>query len=91
MRNVVESLLNVMVGGGNNHEGFQGHHPMDLRNLSGKNAFTMMLALILVQILVLFFGRYLWNNAVVPLVGFAQPCDSIWRILGLSILIKLLM
>lgn len=89
MRNVVESLLNVMVGGGN-HEGFQGH-PMDLRNLTTKNSLTMFFALVIVQVLVLFFGRYLWNNAVVPLVGFAQPCDSIWRILGLSILIKLLM
>ena len=66
MRNVVESLLNVMVGGGNNHEGFQGHHPMDLRNLSGKNAFTMMLALILVQILITRYryiiGKYLKMN-----------------------------
>jgi len=88
MRNVVESLLNVMVGGG--HEGFQ-DQPMDLRNLSTKNSLTMFFALVIVQVLVLFFGRYLWNNAVVPLVGFAQPCDSIWRILGLSILIKLLM
>ncbi len=89
MRNVVASVVNVMMGGAN-HEGFQGN-PLDFKNLSGKNALSMLVALVIVQILVLFFGKFLWNKAVVPLVSFANESTSIWQILGLSILIKLLM
>ena len=91
MREVVSSLINAMMGGSGN-EGFQDGHPMQhLKNLSGKNAFSLLLALIVVQILVLFFGKFLWNAAVVPLVSVTNEATSIWQILGFSILIKLLM
>jgi hypothetical protein len=89
MRKVLESMINTMIGG-SNYEGFQGN-PLDFKNVSGKNAMSMLIALVLVQILVLFFGKFLWNRAVVPLVSFANESTSIWQILGLSILIKLLM
>ena len=45
----------------------------------------------LIQILLMFFGKFLWNTYLVPSVEFVKPIDSIWNLLGISILLKLLL
>ena len=58
--------------------------------LTGKNPFLIIISLLLAEILVLFLGKWLWNNVVIHLVSSLKPAKSIWEILGLSILIKLI-
>ena len=50
-----------------------------------------LLALLAVWFLILLLGRFLWNNALVPLVPAVRPAQDIWQILGVSVLLSLLL
>jgi hypothetical protein len=56
----------------------------------GASALGSVIASILVIVLLLLFGQYLWNNALVPLVSVVKPAKSIFEILGIAILFSLL-
>ena len=57
---------------------------------STRSTLVTLLTLVVVVGLLLLFGQFLWNNALVPLVPGVKPAKSIFQILGLSILISLL-
>jgi len=57
---------------------------------STRSAIVTLLTLLVVVGLILLFGQFLWNNALVPLVPGVKPAKSIFQILGISILISLL-
>ena len=50
-----------------------------------------IVSLVIVQIILLFLGQWLWNDFLVPAINFAQPIESIWQLLAISVLIKLLL
>jgi polyferredoxin len=56
----------------------------------GAVALGSLIASLLVFVLLLLFGQYLWNNALCPLVSVVKPAKSIFQILGVAILIALL-
>ena len=60
------------------------------KSLMSKNPFLILISFIIIEILVLCFGKWLWNNIVIRLISGVKPANSILQILGLSILIKLL-
>jgi len=54
---------------------------------------AMIVSLITVTLvfgLILFAGKFLWNNVLHELVPAIKPAKSVWQILGLAILISLL-
>ena len=51
---------------------------------------VIILSFIIIELIVLLLGKYIWNNIVVDLISIARPVKTIWQIFGLSILIKLL-
>jgi len=57
---------------------------------SSRSTLVTVITMIVVLGLILLFGQFLWNNALVPLVPGVKPAKSIFQILGLSILISLL-
>lgn len=57
---------------------------------SSRSAFVTIVTMVVVLGLILLFGQFLWNHALVPLVPGVKPAKSIFQILGLSILISLL-
>lgn len=57
---------------------------------SSRSALVSLLTLVAVLGLILLFGQFLWNNALVPLVPGVKPAKSVLQILGLAILISLL-
>jgi|UniRef100_A0A6C0KVQ7 hypothetical protein len=57
---------------------------------SGKAALVSFLTLIVILLLLLLVGKYLWNTVLVSLMPFIKPAKSIWQILGLSILLGLI-
>lgn len=57
---------------------------------SSRSTIVTVISLVVVLGLLLLFGQFLWNNALVPLVPGVKPAKSIFQILGLSILISLL-
>jgi len=53
--------------------------------------FAALLTLLIIWLILLIVGKYLWNNALVPLAPQSvKPASSIWQILGLCILIQLM-
>ena len=44
----------------------------------------------IVLLLVLLFGEYLWNNILAKTVTSIKPISSVWHLLGLIILVKLI-
>jgi hypothetical protein len=87
MRKVIYNLLESSVN--NYKENFQ-LAGSSSNNLMGKSPILLIVSILLAEILVLFLGKWLWNNVVVHLVSSLKPAKSIWQILGLSILIKLI-
>lgn len=53
-------------------------------------ALVSFLAMLVILAILLFVGKYLWNNVLVDLISIAKPVKSVWQLLGLAILISLL-
>lgn len=69
---------------GENTEGFQ------TMNQPLNGALPMLLAIVVVLLLQLFIGKWLWNSFLVPAVSAVNPLKSIWDILAISILARLI-
>jgi len=50
----------------------------------------LFIGFIIWLLIVLFFGKYLWNNLLIKLIPGIKPITSVWQILGLTILISIL-
>ena len=49
----------------------------------------LVLAFVITYVLIIFVGKYLWNNCLVNVVTIAKPVTAL-QLLGVSILIRLL-
>ena len=70
-------------------ENFENHDimPEGIKN----HPFAALITLLIMWLIILLVGKYLWNNALVPLAPQSvKPAQSIWQILGLCILIQLM-
>lgn len=66
----------------------------DTEGFSVKNKNTTIITIIsfvILYILVLLFGQYLWNNILVTLVPAVKPVTSVFQLLGLTILLSLIL
>ncbi len=55
-----------------------------------RGALVSLLTLFVMLALLLFVGKYLWNEVLVALVPAVKPAKSVWQILGLSVLLMLI-
>ncbi len=55
-----------------------------------RSALVTFLTMLVLFFLILFMGKYLWNNVLAVLVPAVKPAKSVWQILGLAILIALM-
>lgn len=81
---MIASTMKDLVTGSTIREGFENS---DLKKL---NPFTSLIILVIVWLLLLFFGKFLWNDVLVKLVPAIKPAKSIWQILAIHILFNLL-
>jgi hypothetical protein len=56
----------------------------------GKSAIVSTVTLVVMFGLILFLGKYLWNEVLTSLVTVVKPVKSVWQILGLAVLVSLL-
>ncbi len=49
-----------------------------------------LLAFVFSIVLIAFVGKWLWNGVVLDLISIAKPARSVWQIIGLAILVKLI-
>jgi len=88
MQGLISDLLHSTSSSNETFQGF--NHIGGTQNSTKKHAWIGILSFILVEILLLIFGKYLWNEVAIKLFNGLRKIRSIWEILGLSILIKLL-
>jgi len=58
------------------------------RDLAGMIA--RVISLVLVLLLVSFFGQYFWNTYVTKIITIAKPATSVMQILGLFVFLRLM-
>jgi len=58
---------------------------------SNGNLVVLLVTAVVIQVLLMVLGKYLWNNFLVKAVTIVKPVDSIWTILAISILGRLLL
>lgn len=51
---------------------------------------ALIITFMITQILILLFGKFLWNNYLVRTVTIIKPIDNIFEILALSLLFNLI-
>lgn len=73
----------VMMDSNNGHESFT--------NVMQKNELTTsdIVLLLIYLVLLVVFGKYLWNEVACKHVSVLKPLSSVWQLLGLSILVQL--
>lgn len=89
MRKIVSALLKNYIGGASKNEGFSNFHGK-VPDFSKKDAWIVVLSFIIVELILLVIGKFLWNKIVIDIIPGLRRINSIWQLLGLSILIKLL-
>jgi len=55
----------------------------------GRAALVSFITLVIMMLIVLFIGKWLWNTVLVALVPALKPAKSVWQILGLAVLLSL--
>jgi len=83
MRELIEKLV---LHGLRHKEDFYGGSKV---KLSSYHFIAFIISLIISQLLLLFVGKWLWNTYLTPIVNVKQ-IESIWTLLGISVLLKLL-
>ena len=86
MRQVIESLLNYTL---QKSENFSGGAMEKLS--SNTKIIATIISFVVVQVTLLFLGKWLWNEYLVKAVTIVKPLESIWQILGVSVLLKLIL
>lgn len=62
----------------------------DSRKDTAKLALVSFLTLVIVLMLLLLLGKYLWNSVLIVVMPFIKPVKSVWQIMGLALLIGLM-
>ena len=74
----------------NTNENFVGGKNSNNKVPSNMSTIALVITVVIYLLLLLSFGKFLWNNVFVKLVNFANPVDSIWELLGFAILLNLI-
>ena len=61
-----------------------------LNDYTGGELLVTLITLVIVYLLILVLGKYLWNNVFVKTFTFAKPINSIWQLFALVVLFSLL-
>mgnify|MGYP001185607648 FL=1 len=56
----------------------------------GSILLTVLIISLIILIIFLFIGKFLWNRTLVPAISGIKPVDSILQFIGIYILIQLL-
>jgi hypothetical protein len=85
IKETLETSVKEALKSQNTNEGMNG-----VSSWNGSEALASFIVLIIIIIFILIIGKFLWNVVLCKLITIAKPADSIWQILGLSILLNLI-
>ena len=85
IKETLETSVKEALKSQNTNEGMNG-----VSSWNGSEALASFIVLVIIIIFILIIGKFLWNVVLCKLITIAKPADSIWQILGLSILLNLI-
>ncbi len=59
-------------------------------SVNKKEIFVVLVTYVVIFLLILLFGKYLWNEVLIKLIPGIKPVSSVWQVLGISILVSIL-
>ncbi len=80
------SVCETFLDKDNKNSGVNNNFGIKLGAVAGAGAITF----ILTHLLLLFLGKFLWNNYLVNVTTIVKPLTSIFQLLAVSVLLKLL-
>ena len=91
MRRVIEGVVyNFLQRSGNEYFTNEVADNEKLKKLSNYQIIALIVSLIISQLILLLIGKWLWNSFLVPAVDNINALSSVWQLLGISLLLKLL-
>lgn len=57
----------------------------------GVDPIIALLLSIVILLILLYIGQYLWNNVLIKVCTIVKPVNSMWEILGLYVLLQILL
>lgn len=93
LQNIIEKFFsNVMTK--NKEQFMNANGQIDIAALQSTENKAAVMAFVItylaIYILLLLLGKWIWNNMIVEMFSVVRPVDSIFNILGLAILVKLI-
>jgi len=85
LRETLQCAIKEALTNENTKEGMNG-----ISGWNGSEALAAFIVLIIIILFILIIGKFLWNVVLCKLLTIAKPADSIWQILGLTILLNLI-
>jgi hypothetical protein len=85
IRETLQCAIKEALTNQNTNEGMNG-----VSSWNGSEALASFIVLIIIILFILIIGKFLWNVVLCKLLTIAKPAESIWQILGLSILLNLI-
>ena len=81
-----EQIAGILVGENQNQDNFNANSSSG----AGNAILVLIGTAIILLALMLLFSKFLWNNCAVPLLN-VNKCNSVWKIVGLSLLLGIVL
>ena len=96
MNSLASNVVNYCLSHTTNERYMNHSDPKEQQSLHMMKSFTTVqlvgsiLTVLVIQLLILVFGKFLWNNFATKAFTNVQPVSSIWTIFAISILVKIM-
>lgn len=91
MSKLIETfVLNSLLRCNKEHFKTDKYSSESIKKFTNFQLIAMIISLIISQLLLLLLGKFLWNNYLVKVFSGVNPIESVWQLLALSVLLKLL-
>ena len=89
--NIVESVNNRANFVGNNNVGNNNVGNVEDGERNGKGMVVFVITMIIFLIIHLLVCKWLWSSVLIKLLPVVKPAQSVWQLLGLTVLLSLIL
>jgi hypothetical protein len=82
----LQNIVHKLIFNNKNTEHYGGNK---LAQMDDSMMVSFFITYLIVYVILLFVGKWLWNTFLVDMFSVVRPVNSIWHLVALSILVKL--
>jgi len=91
MSKIIETfVLNSLLRCNKEHFETDTMNSENIKKFSNFKLIAMIVSVLITQVLLLSLGKWLWNNYLVKTFNGVNPIESVWQLVAISVLLKLL-